>query len=418
VFYSDTIDNLLYAGGHFSTAGGITVKGIAKWNGTQWDSMGTLNISATSTNVKSILRYNGSIYALGGFYGLANVAYLEKWNGSSWDSIARVPGALGMREYSNEIYVWGGFTQVGSQPINNIAKWNGSVWNSVANDTNFNAFINDIEFYNGELYVIGGFYDSVSGKNQIAKWNGSRWVGLGNGIYNIGNDLWCLKGYNNELYVGGSFYESEGNAGNYIQKWDGSSWSDVGGGMAGQGNNPQSNATVEALQIHNGKLYACGVFLYSGGVFSPYFSIWDGSNWCSLGSNFSLPVTAFAWRSDTLHVGGSFTTIDGLPYNRSAKWLGGNFVSACGNTSDVFEFSEQPSFTLYPNPTSDQVTVNASSANPVTYCIYNTLGQKMEEGKFSNSTVIGVHRFPKGVYFFKFHIETTAGVYVKKLIIE
>lgn len=36
VIYSDTIDAVLYAGGNFWIADGITSLGIAKWDGTNW----------------------------------------------------------------------------------------------------------------------------------------------------------------------------------------------------------------------------------------------------------------------------------------------------------------------------------------------------------------------------------------------
>ena len=33
VLFTDTIDNVMYAGGGFKTAGGVNCYGIAKWNG-------------------------------------------------------------------------------------------------------------------------------------------------------------------------------------------------------------------------------------------------------------------------------------------------------------------------------------------------------------------------------------------------
>ena len=59
----------LYAGGRFITAGGITVNNIAKWNGTNWSSVGS-GIDPgyyNYHNVSSLITYNGELYASGYF---------------------------------------------------------------------------------------------------------------------------------------------------------------------------------------------------------------------------------------------------------------------------------------------------------------------------------------------------------------
>ncbi|MCX6130156.1 MAG: hypothetical protein NTX25_13955, partial [Proteobacteria bacterium] len=54
----------LYAGGAFTTAGGIAANRIAKWNGTSWSSLGTgMNSSVRVIKITT----TGDIYAGGDF---------------------------------------------------------------------------------------------------------------------------------------------------------------------------------------------------------------------------------------------------------------------------------------------------------------------------------------------------------------
>ena len=53
----------LYAAGSFSMAGGINANNIAKWDGTNWTSLG----NGINGNVYAIASYNGELYAAGDF---------------------------------------------------------------------------------------------------------------------------------------------------------------------------------------------------------------------------------------------------------------------------------------------------------------------------------------------------------------
>src|SRR5450759_270786 len=58
VLYADTIDNYLYTGGNFYfQSNGKSFNQIARWNGLQWDTMGTGIVGAG--NVLTMQRYNG-----------------------------------------------------------------------------------------------------------------------------------------------------------------------------------------------------------------------------------------------------------------------------------------------------------------------------------------------------------------------
>ena len=83
-FYADSATNLLYIGGNFGMAGGITARQIARWNGTAWDSLA--GGSQGGSQVLAITKYNGDIYACGTYFGNNN-PYNGRWNGTTWDSL-------------------------------------------------------------------------------------------------------------------------------------------------------------------------------------------------------------------------------------------------------------------------------------------------------------------------------------------
>lgn len=77
----------LVAGGNFTTAGGVVVNKIARWNGGFWSSLGTGVAGSSGPFVHAIAQLsNGDIVAAGQFTSAGGVAAknVARWNGSSW----------------------------------------------------------------------------------------------------------------------------------------------------------------------------------------------------------------------------------------------------------------------------------------------------------------------------------------------
>ena len=105
----------------------------------------------------------------------------------------------------------------------------------------------------GNLYIGGGFNEVGNiVANSIAQWNGSSWSALGSGI-NISVDALAVSG--STLYAGGSFTTAGGIAATNIAQWNGSSWSALGSGINGNG-----YGYVSALAVSGSTLYAGGNF--------------------------------------------------------------------------------------------------------------------------------------------------------------
>ena len=303
----------LYAGGQFTTAGGTSACYIAKWNGGTWSA---LSWSALSTGNDKwydqvcalALDGSGNLYAGGRFttVGGITVNNIAKWNGSAWSPLGTGVWAQVYAltlDASGNLYAGGiSTTQGGTTSINDIAKWDGSAWSALGTGLGTGAVYTLALDGSGNLYV-GGMFTTAGGTsaNNIAKWSGSAWSNLGVGL---NNSVWALAldGSGN-LYVGGQFTTAGGTSANNIAKWNGSAWSSLGTGV-GTG----VNDYVCALALDgSGNLYAGGWFTTAGGTSANNIAKWNGSAWSALGTGVNDYVNALALDSaNHLFVGGNF----------------------------------------------------------------------------------------------------------------
>ncbi len=425
VLYADTVDNYMYMAGFFAIVNGQHIKGIARWNGLEWDSLGA-GIDGMDNNALAnalcITRYNNELYVGGAFYSLGDrkAVSIGKWDGNSWDSLAVQPFRTNLNNVvyaleviNNELYVGGIFDTVAGVPVKGIAKWNGTNWSSLNFNLQNNYGINCIAYYNNEIYVAGNFYDQLptDGTRNIMKYDGVSWTKVGTGVN--GDHIASMAVYNNELYVAGLFLSAQGNKGNYIQKWNGTVWSDAGGGLAGANNDPFDNAQVQQLLVYQNKIYAVGAMRYAGVVPAQYISIWDGTNWCGLGSDFDNRIGTLCFYKDTLYVGGGFWTIDGDSIDNVAKWNGGNYTDTCGNLTGIENTHNKSALNIYPNPNNGLFTIEAAfeKSEEISIMLYNMMGECVLkiEGVIVNESYkkqLNIEKFPAGVYFLS--IQTSA----------
>ncbi|MCC7333439.1 MAG: T9SS type A sorting domain-containing protein [Flavobacteriales bacterium] len=421
VMYADTFDNYLYTGGNFYfQTNGKYFSQIARWDGLQWDTMQTGIVGAG--NVLAMERYNGDLYVAGAFdtAGSVSARNIAKWNGNNWDSLSIQPfksswtsGINSMAVINNELYMGGTFDTVAGMPVTGLAKWNDSNWSGV-NFPNLQSFysIFSIVEYNGEIYAAGNFSNGIPNDTlgEIARYDGVNWRSVGGGIHGSISEVASMAVYNGELYVAGYFFKSNGNVGNHIQKWNGTTWSDVGGGTN------LNNGQITKLLVHNNKLYAMGVLDSAGGIPASKIAIWDSNVWCGLGSSFDNTVWTSCIYKDTLHIGGGFLTIDGDSINRIAKWTGGNFVDTCGAIVGIEgNVNLEREINIYPNPNRGSFSIDLDNTENTIIKIYNISGQLILQKKLTqNITKIDISYYPKGIYFVK--LETDNKVVVKKIV--
>jgi hypothetical protein len=411
--YIDSVDNLLYAGSYFTSINGEQRWGVASWDNSEWDSLGLgINNDTVSNSpgpVNGFLRDGNYIYVVGAIKraGTINTNGIARWDGTNWDSVpgCRIPdyeSVTDIIQYNGDIYICGGFDSVGGLPLHGLAKWNGISWQAVANNYDFTTqgYLNRLIFYHGRLYVAGNFPDPNGNTCRLARWDGWNWHFMTNDIQGSIAGIYDMVVYQDRLYVGGMFFQAGGNVANSLQSWNDTTWNAVGGSVQILTN---SYPTIFDMTVDNGKLYCVGNFEMIGGVPTNSIAIWDGEDWCGLGSTFDMGgLRQIAFYQDTMYVAGGFWSIDGDSIRFMAKWIGGNNVDTCGHLTIGIQENRSDYYLLsYPNPANTELTFQFSSSIQKSVLLYDSFGRLvLTEQTSSSQHVLNVESFAEGIYFY------------------
>lgn len=168
-----------------------------------------------------VIKFNGDLYVCGEFthVGTQPANGIARWNGSSWQPVGtgldtpfsgQVIYPHKMITYNNKLYVCGNFKKAGGQIVNGIASWDGTSWSPVG--TGFNSVVYAIGVYNNQLYAGGDFTGPSTNLyplDAIAVWNGTNWLSPGFGfnytLTSMYNFVHSIEPINNKLYISGGF---------------------------------------------------------------------------------------------------------------------------------------------------------------------------------------------------------------------
>lgn len=416
-FYVDSVTDRLIALGKFTNAGGIPAKGIAAWDGNAWDSVSSYGVIA-SQEVWAVRRFNGDLYAIGAFWNSINDYYFARWNGVYWDSLQNlglnIPG--GLIEYNNELLCYGAFDTLGNSACSKIARWNGTQWLPF-DSTRFGGHgIYTAYTYNGQLFVGGNFNNYSYSIQDIARWDvtSGSWQNVSGGVNGMFGQIGSIEAFNGELYIAGLFYSSDGNAGTCIQKWNGTQWSDVGGGMGGS-----LYPTVHKIKKIDNDLYAVGVFYEAGGIPAQSIAKWDGQNWCGLGSVFDNRIVDITVYHNEIYIAPGLI-IDGDTIRKVAKWIGGNYIDTCGNTTGINENAAATiTVSFYPNPANSSGTFRLNrNRDAVSVTVYDPAGRIIWKNESrENEILFPAGDFASGMYYYLVTVNGMKQV-IGKFIIE
>src|SRR5205809_479056 len=85
-----------------------------------------------------------------------------------------------IRENNNELYLGGIFDSIGLSQAVHIAKYDGTSFSTFPFPSLAHGFsVKAIEFFQGEMYIGGNFYDTITGVNDLERWNGSSFEPFG-----------------------------------------------------------------------------------------------------------------------------------------------------------------------------------------------------------------------------------------------
>jgi len=196
----------LYAGGDFNEAGGIPIARIAKWDGSSWSPLGTGMNDAVhalaSFDDDGAGPHPAALYAGGWFSTAGGVQTkgIARWDGASWSDVG---GGLnpsysiytltvfdddGAGPHLPVLIAGGSFSTIAGVNADNIARWDGSSWSPLGSGTNEQVEALAVFDDDGPgpilpaLYV-GGFFTMAGGlaSPHLARWDGTSWSAVGSG---------------------------------------------------------------------------------------------------------------------------------------------------------------------------------------------------------------------------------------------
>lgn len=356
----------LYVSGTLGSSGGVTMGGLARWDGSTWNSTGgPTNLGAPE---QYLTQWNGKIVTTFPPVGSPSYARISQWDGVSLttipgDSLGTSYQALAGRvgTWGTKLVVTGRFATNGSVPVPNIAVYDGVRWSTVSIPWGPGMSgptiwpIDDMRSWGGKLIVTGPFsiladQDHWVTHRGISAWDGAHWSPLGSGL--IGESVW-LGEYGGDLIAFGYHLSVLGTTIQNVARWNGTTWSAVGNTTAsyirssasftgdlyvGSDFGPPAlsrwngttwteipglpGASVEVLTPSDGRLVVGGLFTDAGGIASPNVVFWDGTNWQAAGAGVNDEVVAAAdWLGHPV-IGGYFTASGATPLPGVAIWDG------------------------------------------------------------------------------------------------
>jgi len=197
--FDDGSGPALFACGVFDSAGGQPADHIAKWDGTSWSALGSGLTSSTYALVRSLAVYDDgsgpALYAAGEFESAGGVTVdgIAKWDGTTWSALPWAVGspgansfrALGTYDDGRGLALYAG----GSGPslgfglgsVCNVGRWDGSTWTNLGSGFEppggliYSMLSFDDGQGGGEALWIGGAFDLVGGNIPslgVARWHG------------------------------------------------------------------------------------------------------------------------------------------------------------------------------------------------------------------------------------------------------
>jgi hypothetical protein len=306
----------LYVGGKFDAAGGISARGLAKWDGTEWSN------------------------AAGGVY--------FRLGDHTW------PGEVncfrvhrdGPPDKEPRLYVGGWFERAGDADSWSIASWDGQAWSPCAGGVSGVGNVGGegpgivravlpFESLRGEsrrtdLLVAGRFARAGVASSRIvvtrdiAVWDESTWTAFDNrGVYcepisfidqgcqGTWQGIQALSSYDqrkkhphkSSLYIGGSFNRAGPTGARTVVHWQDGEWLPLANGLSSYGQ-PAAARAFAVLEDDpsargHASLFASGGFRTAGALFSPFIARWHGHYWSRIdATQFGYVAALAVWDED------------------------------------------------------------------------------------------------------------------------
>jgi trimeric autotransporter adhesin len=182
--YNDGSGAALFAGGTFAPGGGGVAPYIARWDGAAWSGVG----SGMNGQVETLTVFDDglgggpALYAGGFFTSAGGIAAnrVARWNGQAWSALSSgVGGGVYTLQAFDDgsgpaLYVGGTFSTAGGSPANRIAKWDGQSWSALGAGTgNVVSALAVLETGSAAGLYAAGAFTTAGGQaaERIARWS-------------------------------------------------------------------------------------------------------------------------------------------------------------------------------------------------------------------------------------------------------
>ncbi len=408
--YNDTILNKLIVFGSFNFADGKLVRGMATWDGQNFDSLGSGDKRAFGGHKEMMIRYKNKLYVQ--FQNLYLHCY--DYNTKQWQQIPGVFGGLiwDAAILNDELYLVGDFDSVGTTKVKNIIKFNGQSYDTLAKRPLFSFNFFSVAAYKGEIYA-GGIFDALPFQG-LAKFNGIDWVSASpNLTMDGGPEVWDFEIYNEKLFMCGKWTNINGEYNPSFAAWDGQRWYNLGGLTFNGG----ITAAVSLLRIYKNKLYVFGGVDYADTVKTHNIAVWNDTIWCGVKmvNNTGIQNAAIENYRDQWYFRGSDTMsgdtipVTGPGQEDTINYLGiyvGNNGKLERNCFDKPPKDIEEIEGVYPNPTQDIINLNLSNyfGEKCNLKIINNLGQIISNYEHVDShSKLSIENLSAGIYVFLFY---------------
>jgi uncharacterized repeat protein (TIGR01451 family) len=228
--------------------------------------------------------------ALCGINGDYNYQGIARFNGTTWDSIPEFKNlyysgiVFDMNDFNGNLIIGGTFSDTSSNGLTGIAQFDGSSWTSVGNGylLSGSATVRSLSELNGVLYVGGSFMQSLTSNINFSIWDGTTWLptpSVNAGIYELYSLDTCVFAYSPQATSFGS------TAAQGVAYYHSGQWYPMNGPI---------NLSTHSTTSKNNQLYfssnTSGVLTYENG------------NWKELSSVSYYTPEIIAYKGDLLHL--------------------------------------------------------------------------------------------------------------------
>lgn len=289
--YTNTIktaniyQNELYVMGSFYTFNAKPLSKITKWDGFNWQNVG-LGITGDATflhYLKTSVVYKNELYVGGKFREIdgKNIQHIARWNGTEWNAVgsgvsASLPQVDCMIEYKGELYVGGNISVAGGRYAYGIARWNGQTWNTLKLGLNNDALTMVVDTVKDLLYIGGAFNAANNSKvkGSVVAWDGTNWLQVGDPVkYRFNSAVLALEMYHGYLYAAGVSNWKDTDT--VLARWDGQNWEPIVG----------FNGSIRSLATYKDELFIGGGFTRIGNDSIPYLTRYYSPDYVTVGIN-------------------------------------------------------------------------------------------------------------------------------------